>query len=100
MTYGGRSFVCPKFLQVKVLDEICDKGQRVSEWDEEMENGGSEIMLPLRTDDVVAYARVRERAERRAFEREETQPWTGTKCEYMVRTAAAVCLRIVDMAVR
>jgi hypothetical protein len=26
--------------------------------------------------------------------------WIGTKCGYMVRTAAAVCLRIVDMAVQ
>lgn len=57
-------------------------------------------MLPRRTVDVVAYARVRERAERRAFERKETQPWTGMKYEYMVRTAAAVCLTIVDMAVQ
>ena len=57
-------------------------------------------MLPRRTVDVVAYARVRERAERRAFEIKDTQPWTGTKCEYMVRTAAAVYLRIVDMAVQ
>jgi hypothetical protein len=64
MTYDGRGFVCSEFLQVNVLDEICErKGIRGGREDRE----GSEIMLPLRMDDEVAYARVRERAERRAF---------------------------------
>jgi hypothetical protein len=39
--------------------------------------GGSEIIVPLRTVDVVAYARVRERAERRALEKKKTKRWTG-----------------------
>jgi hypothetical protein len=46
------------------------KGKGYQDWD--VGHGGSEIMLPLRAVDVVAYARVRERAERRAFERKET----------------------------
>ena len=47
------------------------KGNEYQKWDVGRW-GGSEFMLPLRTVDVVAYARVRERAERRAFERTET----------------------------
>jgi len=45
------------------------KGKGHQMWDGKTE--GSEIMLPLRTVDVVAYARVRERADMRAFEKEE-----------------------------
>lgn len=62
MTYDGRGFVRFEFLQVQVLDEICDEGRRRGE----RKNRVGDVS-PLRTGDVVAYARARERAGKRAL---------------------------------